>query len=352
MGGDPRTDSAFRRILLKLSGQALGSSTTAIDPPTTQRDRRATSRSPASLDVEIAIVVGGGNIYRGLAAAAAGMDRATADYMGMLATVLNALTLQDALEHEGVDTRVMSAIEITRGRRALHPPPRDAPSREGPRRDLRRRHRQPVLHHRHRGRAARPRDPRRGDPDGQARVRGRLRRRPAKDADAEFIPEITHLEAIERGLKVMDSTALSLCMDNGLPIHVFNMTDDNIVRVLSGERVGTLACTRPPRSRIRKGRTDGERAARRRQAAHGEVRRGRADEFATVRTGRASSHLLDRIVVDYYGTPTPLKQLANVAAPDAAPAHGAALRQERRSRRSRRRSWSPTSGSRRATTAT
>ena len=147
------------------------------------RPRPGRSGSPTQITqvhssgLEIAIVVGAGNIYRGLQGAAAGMDRATADYMGMLATVLNALTLQDALEQRGLHTRVMSAIAGDRGRRALHPPPRDASPREGADRDLRRRHRQPVLHDRHRRVAARTRDPRRGDPDGQARRRGRLRRR-------------------------------------------------------------------------------------------------------------------------------------------------------------------------------
>ena len=110
--------------------------------------------------VEVAIVVGAGNIYRGLEAAAAGMDRATGDYMGMLATVLNALTLQDALERHRRAHAGDVGDRRQGGRRALHPPPRDAPPREGPGRDLRRRHRQPVLHHRHRRRAARPGDPR------------------------------------------------------------------------------------------------------------------------------------------------------------------------------------------------
>ena len=104
---------------------------------------------------------------------------------GMLATVLNALAVQDALERRGADTRVLSALERRGGRRAVHPPPRDPPPREGPDRDLRRRHRQPVLHDRHRRRAARARDRRRGDPDGEERRRGRLRRRPAHGPERE-----------------------------------------------------------------------------------------------------------------------------------------------------------------------
>ena len=175
-------------------------------------------------------------------AAAAGMDRATADYMGMLATVLNALPLQDALEKLGVAHARAVGDHDRRGRRALHPPARDAPPGEGPGRDLRGRHRQPVLHHRHRRGAAGGRDPRRGDPDGQERGGGRLHRRPARRTPTrEFIPEITHMEALQRRLRVMDATALTLCMENRLPIHVFNMDDErNIDRIVSGERVGTL----------------------------------------------------------------------------------------------------------------
>ena len=117
-----------------------------------------------------------------------GMDRATGDYMGMLATVLNALTLQDALEKLGAAHAGAVGDRRQGGRRALHPPPRDAPPREGPGRDLRRRHRQPVLHHRHGGGAAGAGDPRRGDPDGQERGRGRLRRRPGDDPGRQVHP--------------------------------------------------------------------------------------------------------------------------------------------------------------------
>ena len=187
------------------------------------------------------MVVGAGNIYRGLAGAAAGMDRATADYMGMLATVLNALTLQDALEKQGTDTRVMSAIEVSEVAEPY----------------IRRR----AMRHLEKGRvvifAAGT-----GNPffttDTAASLRaleihaeailmakhgveGVYDADPAEVPDARFLPAITHREAIERGLKVMDSTALSLCMDNDLPIHVFNMGDEsNIDRIVRGERVGTV----------------------------------------------------------------------------------------------------------------
>ena len=241
MEADPPS-AVFHRVLLKLSGQALGGETRAIDPATTKR-LAGSIKVVRSLDVDIAIVVGGGNIFRGMAAAAGGMDRVTGDYIGMIATVQNALALQGALEEEGIDTRVMSALEI----RAVCEP------------YIRRR----AIRHLEKGRvvicAAGT-----GNPyfstDSAAALRaleleadailmakreydGVYTADPEKEPGAEFIPELTHLEAIERGLKVMDTTALSLCMDNKMPIHVFRMTGDNIVRVLSGERVGTVVRT-------------------------------------------------------------------------------------------------------------
>src|SRR5438128_11381 len=190
--------------------------------------------------VEMALVVGAGNIYRGMAAAAEGMDRATADYAGMLATVLNSVVLQDALEHRGAFTRILSALE---GKEVAEP-------------YIRRR----AIRHLEKGRivifAAGT-----GNPyfttDTAAALRaleisadailmakhgteGVYGGDPRLDPDAEFIPELTHLQAIERGLKVMDTTALSLCMDNGLPIHLFALADGHIRRVVAGERVGTL----------------------------------------------------------------------------------------------------------------
>src|SRR5690349_23225480 len=191
--------------------------------------------------VEIAIVVGAGNIYRGLDGAASGMDRATGDYMGMLATVLNALTLQDALERQGQHTRVMSAIEVQEVAEPY----------------IRRR----AMRHLEKNRvvifAAGT-----GNPffttDTAAALRaleihaeailmakngveGVFDADPRVKADANFIPQITHREAIEKSLAVMDSTALALCMDNKLPIYVFNMDDEeNIDRIVSGQRVGTV----------------------------------------------------------------------------------------------------------------
>ena len=189
---------------------------------------------------EIALVIGGGNIYRGVAGSAEGMDRATGDYMGMLATVLNALAVQDALERHGAFTRVMSAIEM----QAVAEP------------YIRRR----AERHLEKGRivifAAGTGNPyfttdtaaalRALEIDADAilmaknAVRGVFDGDPKTDPNAAFIPELTHLQAIERGLKVMDTTALSLCMDNKLRIHVFELADGNIARVVAGEDVGTI----------------------------------------------------------------------------------------------------------------
>jgi uridylate kinase len=196
------------------------------------------------LGIEIAIVVGAGNIYRGMAGAAAGMDRATADYMGMLATILNALPLQDALEAEGVQTRVQSAIDIEE---VAEPYIR--------RRAMRHLEKERVVIF-----AAGTGNPffttdtaaalRAVEVHAEAilmaknGVEGVYTADPDVDPEAQFIPEITAREALTQGLKVMDSTALSLVMDNHLPIYVFNMGDEsNIDRIVSGERVGTLVTT-------------------------------------------------------------------------------------------------------------
>jgi len=235
----------FDRVMLKLSGEALmGDLEYGTDHERVERIAAQVTRVREG-GVEIAIVVGAGNIYRGLQGVAAGMDRATADYMGMLATVLNALTLQDALEKQGTDTRVLSAIEVSEVAEPY----------------IRRR----AMRHLEKGRvvifAAGT-----GNPffttDTAASLRaleihaeailmakhgveGVYDADPAEVPDARFLPEITHIEAIERGLKVMDSTALSLCMDNDLPIHVFNMADEtNIDRIVRGERVGTVVSSK------------------------------------------------------------------------------------------------------------
>jgi uridylate kinase len=235
---------AFRRILLKLSGEALmGSLEYGADPERIAAIAEQIHRV-AERGVEVAIVVGGGNIYRGLKGAAEGMDRATGDYMGMLATVLNALALQDALEKRGAHTRVQSAITISEVAEPY----------------IRRR----AMRHLEKGRivifAGGTGNPffttdtaaalRALEIHAEAilmaknSVEGVYDADPRTTPDANFIPEITHHEAIERRLQVMDSTALSLCMDNQLPIYVFNVDDErNIDRIVSGERVGTVVST-------------------------------------------------------------------------------------------------------------
>jgi uridylate kinase len=233
----------FGRILLKLSGEALmGEREYGLDRPTID----AIAEEIVEVHrrgVQTAIVVGAGNIYRGMSAAAEGMERATADYAGMLATVLNALALQDALEDRGAVTRVLSALHV-----------------------------QEVAEPYIRRRAIRHLEKERivifaagtGNPffttDTAAALRaleinadailmakhavdGVYDGDPREEPDAQLLPELTHLQAIERGLKVMDTTALSLCMDNRLPIHVFGLADGNIRRVVSGERVGTIVST-------------------------------------------------------------------------------------------------------------
>jgi uridylate kinase len=234
---------SFHRLLLKLSGEALlGDLEYGIDEARVE----AISREVVAVHdsgSELAVVVGAGNIYRGMAAAAEGMDRATADYAGMLATLLNALTLQDALERLGVHTRVLSAIAVSEVAEPY----------------IRRR----AIRHLEKGRvvifAAGT-----GNPffttDTAAALRaleigagailmaknaveGVYDGDPNIDPNASFLPELTHLEAIERGLKVMDTTALSLCMDNRLPIYVFELAEGNIRRVAAGERVGTIIST-------------------------------------------------------------------------------------------------------------
>jgi uridylate kinase len=235
--------AAFHRVLLKLSGEALlGDREYGIDPQTVTAIAREV-RAVHEAGTELAIVVGAGNIYRGMAAAAEGMDRATADYAGMLATLLNALTLQDALERVGVDTRTQSAIAVSEVAEPY----------------IRRR----AIRHLEKGRvvlfaagtgnpffttdtAAALRALEIGAEAilmGKNAVEGVYDGDPHEDPDARFIPELTHLEAIERGLRVMDTTALSLCMDNRLPIYVFELAEGNIRRVSAGERVGTIITT-------------------------------------------------------------------------------------------------------------
>jgi uridylate kinase len=234
------TRPAYKRILLKLSGEALmGEQSYGIDPAVATQIAKDIAEIQ-NLGVETAIVIGGGNIFRGVAASARGMDRATADYMGMLATIINALALQDALEQNGVPTRVVTAIEM----RAVA---------------------EPFI----RRRAIRHLEKRRvvvfgagtGNPYFSTDTAAALRAMEIKadvimkgtkvdgiyDADPMLQPtatrfdRISYLQVLDKGLKVMDATAISLCMDNKLPIVVFNLkTPGNIKRAIAGEPIGSL----------------------------------------------------------------------------------------------------------------
>jgi uridylate kinase len=230
--------------MLKLSGEALmGSLDYGTDPDrlhaVAEQIKQVHDRG-----VEIGIVLGAGNIYRGIAGAASGMDRATADYMGMLAIVLNALQLQDALEKLGVHTRVQSALHVQEVAEPY----------------VRRR----AMRHLEKGRvvifAAGTGNPFFSSDTAAALraiethaevllmakngVEGVYTADPREDPEAMLIDEITHMEAVSRRLGVMDLTALTLCLENNLPIHVFNMDDErNIDRIVCGERVGTLVAT-------------------------------------------------------------------------------------------------------------
>jgi uridylate kinase len=231
---------AYKRVLLKLSGEALmGSQSYGIDPAVATQIARDVAEIQ-EMGVETAIVIGGGNIFRGVAASARGMDRATADYMGMLATVINALALQDALEQQNVVTRVVTAIEM----RAVAEP------------FIRRR----AIRHLEKGRVvvfgAGTGNPYFSTDTAAAlrameikaevilkatKVDGIYNADPMLNPTASRYDQISYLQVLEQGLGVMDATAISLCMDNKLPIMVFNLrTPGNIRRAISGEPVGSL----------------------------------------------------------------------------------------------------------------
>jgi len=231
---------AYRRILLKLSGEALmGTQSFGIDEPVVVKIAEEI-REVCSLGVQIAIVIGGGNIIRGLAASHRGIDRATGDYMGMLATVINGLALQDALEKRGVTTRVQTALEM----RSVAEP------------FIRRR----AIRHLEKGRvvvfgagtgnpyfstdtaaALRAMEIKADVIMKGTKVDGIYDADPMVKRDAVRYERISYQQVLEQGLKVMDSTAISLCMDNRLPIVVFNLrTPGNIKRAITGEPIGSL----------------------------------------------------------------------------------------------------------------
>ena len=230
----------YKRVLLKLSGEALCQDTGFGIDTQILSNIADELKEISEMGIELAIVIGGGNIFRGLSASAKGMDRATADYMGMLATVLNAMALQDALESKGVFTRIQSALQMQQITEPY----------------IRRR----ATRHLEKGRvvifAAGTGHPffttdtaaalRAVEIDAQAifkatRVDGVYDKDPLKHKDAKKFDKLTYIEVLQKGLKVMDSTSTSLCMDNKMPIIVFNMTKKgNIKRAMVGEKIGTV----------------------------------------------------------------------------------------------------------------
>ena len=231
---------SFTRVLLKLSGESLaGDQGYGIEPQTINAIAREISEVVAQ-GVQLALVIGGGNIFRGLAASSKGMDRASADYMGMLATVINSLAMQDALEKQGVSTRVQSAIAMQEVAEPY----------------IRRR----AMRHLEKGRVvifgAGTGNPyfttdtaaslRAMEINAQVilkgtKVDGVYSADPKKDPDAVKLTEITYIDVLKKGLQVMDATAISLCMDNKLPIIVFDLTTEgNIKKVIGGEEIGTI----------------------------------------------------------------------------------------------------------------
>ena len=228
----------YNRVLIKVSGEMLGGSAGSGIDQVMLAAFAEEIHSVQQLGVDTAVIIGGGNIFRGLAGAAEGMDRASADYMGMLATVINAIALQDALERRGCQTRVMSAIRMHQVSEPY----------------IRRR----ATRHLEKGRAvifaAGTGNPYFSTDTAAAlraaeigaevilkatKVDGVYDKDPAVHADAMRIAKLSHLEVLQRGLKVMDSTAISLCMDNELPIVVFKMEPGSVLRVVSGEAIGT-----------------------------------------------------------------------------------------------------------------
>ena len=231
---------SFSRVLLKLSGESLaGDQGYGIDPNPINTIA-AEIREVVSQGVQLALVIGGGNIFRGLAASSKGMDRASADYMGMLATMINSLAMQDALEKVGVATRVQSAIDMQEVAEPY----------------IRRR----AMRHLEKGRVvifgAGTGNPyfttdtaaslRAMEINAQVilkgtKVDGVYSADPMKDPDAVKLPKLTYIDVLKRGLQVMDATATSLCMDNNLPIIIFDLTTEgNIKKVISGEEIGTI----------------------------------------------------------------------------------------------------------------
>ncbi len=301
----------FKRILLKLSGEALmGDDSYGINRETIERIVGEISEI-VNLGVELAVVIGGGNIFRGVAGGAAGMDRATADYMGMLATVMNALALQDALRRSGVSARVQSALNIEQ---VVEPYIRGKAIRyleEG----------KVVIFGAGTGNPFFTTDTAaalRGVEMGvdivlkATKVDGVYTDDPKTHPDATRYSRLSFDEAIGRNLKVMDSTAFTLCRDQQLPICVFSIFKSGALRrVVMGEPEGTRHAARCRKEKKRRDTiADVKKTAEQKMQKSVETLKS---NLGKVRTGRAHTGLLDHIKVDYYGNPTPINQVASVS---------------------------------------
>ena len=299
----------FKRILLKLSGEALaGEQGFGINPNVIHSIAAGISKAH-DLGTELGIVIGGGNIFRGIAASANGMDRSTSDYMGMLATCINALALQDALEKADVYTRVQSALEMA-----------DIAESYICRRAMRHLEKKRVVIF-----AAGTGNPFFTTDTAAAlrameigaevimkatKVDGVYDKDPMKHKDAVKFDELSYIDVLNKRLDVMDSTAISLCMDNSLPILTFNLKDpENIIRAIKGEKIGTL---------IRQRRQNMFQELKKNSTASMEKSMASlSSELKKIRTGRAQVSMLDAIRVNYYGTLTPLNQVSAISTPDA-----------------------------------
>ena len=310
----------YGRILLKLSGEVLaGEASFGIDPERVKA-LAAEVAEVAQSGVQIGLVVGGGNFFRGVAAAAQKMDRVTADHMGMLATVINALALQDALEKAGAPTRVMTAIRMDSVAEPY----------------IRRR----AIRHLEKGRlvifAAGTSNPYFSTDTAATlrgleihaevvakatRVDGVYDKDPLKHSDAVRFPEIGYSDVLSRNLRVLDASAVAMCRDNHMPIVVFNLNvRGNIMRMAMGEPIGTLIHLNlmpeqlpPPRGTTSRTSRTWNSAPRR---AWTKSIADMQHTIAGIRTGRASVSVFDNIRVDYYGSPTPINQVANLHVPE------------------------------------
>lgn len=299
----------YKRIVLKLSGEALsGEKGSGIDP-TFIKSIAQQIKEIHDLGIEIAIVVGGGNLWRGKIGSEVGMDRANADYMGMLATVLNSLALQDSLENFDVQTRVQTSIEM---RQVAEPYIRRKAMRHLEKKRV-------VIFAGGTGNPYFSTDTtaalRAAEIEADVilmaknNVDGVYSADPKMDQEAMKFSELSYLDILNKGLAVMDSTATSLCMDNNISLIVFSiMEKGNIKRVLLGEDIGTV---------IRRKYSMSQSIINDTKTKMNDAVKAFSRQLATVRAGRANPAILDTVYVNYYGANTPLNQLATISAPEA-----------------------------------